>query len=176
MRHYQLLLGSAITSANLEVNIEGEPVYKSPIDWLNQMEFPPDCFIKGKNVSDVLADVMGSDCVAYILAHAPFPGNFANLLKRRKQKHTLIGPAMKDNMIKSALGQIDRGHVLLADIERVALSSDFLWIENTSWDRLFLILVNPNSMLLPELLGAFLRTSPLSTHDIQRDYLFVSPK
>jgi len=172
---YQSLLGSPFMSSKMEVSIEGKPVYVSPVDWLNNMKFPPECFIEGRNISDVLADFKGSDCVAYVLAHSPFPDNFSRLLKKRKQKHTLIGPTMNDNMIKSAISQIHPGHVLLANIQRVALSSDYSWIENTSWARLVLILVNPNSMLLSELLGAFLRTSPQSVQATQRDFLFVSP-
>ncbi len=125
-------------------------------------------------MSDLLGDLKSSESVAYVLAHAPYPDNFSTLLKRRNQKHILVGPTMSDFQVWNIVTDLRPGDVLLADIERWLWLGTSLELKKPLWRRLILILVNPDSMLLPELLGALMQTSILNIQGEQRDCLFVS--
>jgi len=66
---------------------------------------------------------------------------------------------MDDVTVRRTLAKLTNGAILLASTERVSLGSDFPWVESPMYNHLTLIVLNPDSLVLPELLGVLARTS-----------------
>ena len=175
LSHYQRFLGAALSWAEPIKGIKDRALYRTPAEWLRKMDFPSKSY-KKVTLSGCLEDIhksMKSDSVAFILAHPRTLKNFSDFLKQNKQKQTMVEPSMNNSKVKKIISRLSSGTFLLADIERVSLASDFSWIVNPSWNQLVLVLLNPDLMLLPELLGAIARTAIFNIKGAQRICFFA---
>lgn len=172
----QRLLGDEMRNAAPMAGIAGPPTYRSPCDWLRSMKFSPDEIIKltPKGLMDRLSEYIDGRSAVYVLdpVMAARP-EIVTLLKERKLPHTQITPSMSDQEIQEALRHLAPGEILLAGIQRVALGRDFPWVYAESWNRFVLVVLHPELLVLPELLGTLARTSTLSFQSVQRVHLYV---
>jgi len=176
LRHYRALLGAVYMMAKPIDDLTGDPVCRKRSDWLSAFAFTQENLRMWtiSQVADQIRDSRAQNRVLFALGHPPLPGNLAAILKHRRQKALRIGAAMKDDAVRNALKAVQPGSVVLGDIERVALGSDFSWIQQESINRVDLVMLDTESMLLPEIMGALQRTANPEAEDFQRRCFFVT--
>jgi hypothetical protein len=173
-RQLERLLGDEMKNATPVGGATGAPVYRPPYEWLRCMGFGPDEIIKlpPKGLTDRLADFVDGRTAVYVLGYgAPQQPQMLKLLKERELPHAQISTAMKDNEIQGVIRNLAPGEILLASMRRVALGRDFPWVCSESITRFVLVVLDPEFLLFPELLGTLARTSTLPS--VERVQLFV---
>jgi hypothetical protein len=176
LQHYRNHLGAALLTAKPANGIDGPPVYRRPSDWLGAMCFAPAAFVTASrsSLADAIEPLMRPNGVVFVLGEYSLLRDLSRGLSRKKKEHTEIGPMMDDATVRRALAKLTNGAILLASAERVSLGSDFPWVESPLYRQLTLIVLAPDSLVLPELLGVLGRTSMSKVEHGERICHFVS--